>query len=250
MRYFLRLAYLGKNFSGWQRQPEAPSVQAVLEDALAIALQQPKVTLVGAGRTDAGVHALEMVAHLDLPEAIADIPLLLNRLNKMIGWDILVREMVAGPSGLHARFDAQERHYQYHLMREYDPFRQDTAAYYTFPLDFSAMAAATELLPGKRDFGSFCKSRTQVNTKICEVREARWELNGPHWVFHIRADRFLRNMVRAIVGSLLEVGRGRMAVDTFAQMMEAQDRRQAGPSAAAQGLYLSKIQYPKPLFNG
>lgn len=191
-----------------------------------------------------------MVAHLDMDQAIEERPLLVNRLNKMVGRDILIRDLVPGPEDLHARFDAVERRYEYHLVREYDPFCQDTAAYYTMPLDFAGMEEATQMLPGRRDFSSFCKVRTQVKTKICEVRQAYWELNGAHWVFHIHADRFLRNMVRAIVGSLLEVGRGRMQVRDFAAMMEAQDRRQAGPSAVAQGLYLSEIHYPKTLFDG
>lgn len=249
MRYFLRLSYLGKNFHGWQRQPNASSVQARLEWALATLLQEP-VSLVGAGRTDAGVHAREMVAHFDTSRRLDDLPLLRNRLNKMAGRDILIRDWAAGPENLHARFDALERRYQYRIVRVQDPFQQDTAAFLGFPLDIQAMREATESLLGQKDFTSFSKVQTQTRTNICTIFRASWELKGQEWVFHISADRFLRNMVRAIVGSLIEVGRSRISVEDFRQIIQAQDRRQAGPSAPAEGLYLTQIIYSKNIFHG
>lgn len=249
MRYFLRLSYLGKHFHGWQRQPNASSVQARIEGALSTLLQTD-VGLVGAGRTDAGVHALEMVAHFDLAQNLDDLPLLHNRLNKMVGRDILIRNWVQGPEDLHARFDALERRYQYRIVRLQDPFQQDTAAFMGFPLDIQAMRAATASLLGKQDFTSFSKLHTQTPTNICRIFQASWELKGPDWVFHIGADRFLRNMVRAIVGSLLEVGRARASVQDFRQIIQAKDRQKAGPSAPAKGLYLSQIIYPKNIFHG
>lgn len=249
LRYFLRLSYFGKYFHGWQRQSNATSIQAHLEEALATLLQIP-VTLVGAGRTDAGVHALEMVAHFDVPQALQDLSLLCNRLNKMAGPHVLVREWVAGPEDLHARFDALERRYQYRIVRVQDPFQQDTATYYGFPLDIKAMREASRSILGKNDFTSFTKVPSQTRTNCCTIYQASWELKGEEWVFFISADRFLRNMVRALVGTLLEVGRSRLSVDEFVGITEAKDRSEAGPSAPARGLYLASITYPKTIFHG
>lgn len=228
-------------------QPNAISVQAHLNSCLTTLLQEP-VNVVGAGRTDTGVHAREMVAHMDLSRSISDIPRSLNGLNKMLGPDVAVKEIFPVSDHYHARFDAIERHYEYHLCRKKDPFLQNLAAQLRYPLDEEAVLEATALLPGRRDFSSFSKSRTQTRTKICDLRQAHWELSEGYWVFHVSADRFLRNMVRAMVGSLLEVGRRRMTVRQFAEMLEAKDRRLAGESAPAQGLYLTKIVYPKSVF--
>lgn len=249
MRYFLRLAYFGKPFHGWQIQPNAPSVQQTLTRSLATIVQE-EVSVSGAGRTDTGVHAREMYAHFDLSEPLEDRPLIINRLNKMLGPAIAVYELFPVPENAHARFDALRRDYEYHISRIKNPFIQDLSAQYTYPLDGAKMQTASGLLLGEKDFRSFCKSRAQIDHGICRVERAEWQLNADLWVFKISANRFLRNMVRAIVGSLLEVGRGRMSIQAFEEMIKAKDRRLAGESVAPQGLYLTGIEYPKEILDG
>lgn len=247
LRYFLKLAYRGTPFHGWQIQPNALSVQEVLNQKLSL-LCASTINIVGAGRTDTGVHAKEMYAHFDLDEAIADSNGFLNRLNKMLAPDIVVFELLPVKSDAHARFDATERAYEYHLQRKRSPFSQDLASPYFYNLDLAAMQEAASKLIFKGDFGSFSKSKTQTKTNICELREAYWEERGELLIFHVRADRFLRNMVRAIVGSLLEVGKGRMTISEFQDMIAAKDRRLAGESVPAQGLYLTRVLYPEDIF--
>lgn len=249
MRYFIRLAYFGKNFHGWQVQPNAYTVQEVLNSCLSTLLQE-QINVVGAGRTDTGVHAKEMYAHFDTNAEIESPEGFLNRLNKMLGADIAVFDLLPVNEQAHARFDAVSRSYEYHICRQKDPFKRDFAAYLRYPLDLENMKQAGECLIGERDFSSFSKSNTQTHTNICKVEEAYWEVHGHSLIFNISANRFLRNMVRAIVGSLLEVGRGRMSLSDFEKMIVAKDRRLAGESVPAQGLYLSKVRYPKNTFNG
>lgn len=247
LRYFLKLAYRGTPFHGWQIQPNALSVQEVLNQKLSLLCAKP-INIVGAGRTDTGVHAREMYAHFDLEEAIADAAGFLNRLNKMLAPDIVVDQIFAVKPEAHARFDAIERAYEYHIQRKRSPFSQDLACPYFYPLDITAMQDAASKLIFKGDFSSFSKSKTQTKTNICELRDAYWEERGALLIFHVRADRFLRNMVRAIVGSLLEVGKGRMTISEFQSMITAKDRRLAGESVPAQGLYLTRVIYPEDIF--
>lgn len=243
MRYFLKLAYNGKAYHGWQIQPNAFTVQEHLNKQLSTLLRED-INIVGAGRTDTGVHAKEMFAHFDLAQKIDDVPAILNRLNKMLSPHTVVSDLFLVAEDAHARFDATERTYQYYINRVRNPFYHDLAANIFYPLDFGLMQQAAQVLCYKGDFSSFSKSKTQTKTNICEIREAFWEQNEKQWVFQISADRFLRNMVRAIVGSLLEVGKGKMSIMEFEAMIKAQDRRLAGESVPAQGLYLTRVKYP------
>jgi len=247
VRYFLKLAYRGTHFHGWQRQPNAPTVQEHLENAFATVLQET-VALTAAGRTDTGVHAREMYAHLDLAP-VADPEHLLRDLNRMIGPEIALHSLQRVRPEAHARFDATARQYRYYLSRRKDPFRHDTAHYYYGNLDVEAMNAAASILLQYDDFGAFCKSHAQSHTNICMVSQAHWQLDSHLLIFTITANRFLRNMVRAIVGTLLEVGRGRRSLLDFERVIAQKDRTLAGESAPAQGLFLERVMYPKELFD-
>lgn len=249
MRYFIHLAYFGKNFSGWQIQPNAFSVQQALNENLTKVLGF-NVNVVGAGRTDTGVHAKQMYAHFDHPTEVDNLNLLRNKLNKMLGSDIVVYDFIKVDERAHARFDAISRKYEYHICRAKNPFLQDVTALYKYYLNKELIIEATELLVGERDYSSFSKSRTQTHTNICNITEAYWDFKEDLWVFHISANRFLRNMVRAIVGSLLEVGKERMSPKAFEEMIKAKDRKLAGESVPPQGLYLVEVSYPKEILNG
>lgn len=247
MRYFLKLGYRGTNFHGWQIQPNAITVQERINEKLSL-LFSTEINVVGAGRTDTGVHAKEMYAHFDLSEPIQDKKAIRNRLNKMLSPDIVIDEIIEVLDTAHARFDAVERAYEYHIQRKRSPFTGDLVCPIYYTLDIEAMQQAAKELIFKGDFSSFSKSKTQTKTNICELREAYWEERGDKLIFHIRADRFLRNMVRAIVGSLLEVGKNRMNQEEFKQMIASKSRSLAGESVPAQGLYLTRVIYPKDIF--
>jgi tRNA pseudouridine38-40 synthase len=242
MRYFITLSYNGKNYHGWQIQPNGSSVQETLEKALSTMLRCP-ISIVGAGRTDAGVHAKKMIAHFDTDVALNTLELP-RRLNCFLPTDIAIQKIEPVANDLHARFSATKRSYEYHLVTEKDVFRTETAYFHPGTLDFDAMNQAAAQLFNYIDFTSFSKLHTDVKTNNCTIFEARWEQLSPsHWVFHISADRFLRNMVRAIVGTLLQVGTQKITIDDFKRIIESKDRCQAGTSAPAHGLYLTDVQY-------
>lgn len=249
-RFFIYLAYNGTRYSGWQTQPNAPSVQQTIEEALTTILRTP-ISLVGAGRTDAGVHAHEMIAHSDLPcQASEEAALLVDRLNKLLPRDIVIYRIVPVRQDAHARFDAVSRTYHYYLTEDKDPFSDGLMLKTYRRLDYARMNEAAALLFEYVDFTSFCKLHTDVKTNNCRVTEARWiplEKAG-QWVFVITADRFLRNMVRAIVGTLFHVGTGKLSVEDFRRIIQSQDRGQAGSSAPAHALYLERVVYPSELF--
>ncbi len=245
MRYFLQLSYFGKHYHGWQRQPKDLSVQEVLEDRLGTLLGNP-VEVVAAGRTDAGVHARIMVAHFDWEPPLRDD--LLHRLNAFLPDDIAIQQIRPVKPDAHARFDALSRTYQYRLVQHKDPFEEDSAYYLSQPLDFGAMNAAAELLLEYSDFQAFSRVHTDVKTFICDIRHARWERVGEVWTFTITADRFLRNMVRAVVGTLLEVGKGKMTREDVKTIIKSRDRSRAGASVPAKGLYLTGITYPEEIY--
>lgn len=247
MRYFIQFSYFGKTYHGWQNQPNAITVQEVLEKALSTLLRQ-KVEVVGAGRTDTGVHAKEMFAHFDF-DALDDTEQLVYRLNAFLPEDIAVQNIYRMVPGAHARFDAMERSYEYWVVREKNPFYFDLAHQVTYPLDMEAMNQAASKLLEHTDFECFSKSNTDVKTFNCDVRHAVWEVREDKWVFTITADRFLRNMVRAIVGTLLDVGMGKMAPGDIDSILASKDRGEAGVSVPAKGLYLTKVLYPKELFD-
>ncbi|MFS4417198.1 tRNA pseudouridine(38-40) synthase TruA [Maribacter sp. 2307ULW6-5] len=246
MRYFIRFSYFGTAYHGWQRQPNAPTVQAVLEDALSKLLGAP-TEVVAAGRTDAGVHAEAMYAHLDVPEAL-DTGLLVPRLNAFLPMDIAVAQILPVRPQAHARFDAVARSYRYQIVQVKDPFSMNGAHYVKRPLDVAAMNQAAEHLLGRQDFKCFSKSNTDVKTFFCDVSKAEWTVNGNACTFEITADRFLRNMVRAVVGTLLQVGLHQHAPAHVKTVIKSGNRSQAGPSVPAKGLYLAAITYPKSIF--
>ncbi len=243
----MHLAYRGENFHGWQTQPNASSVQQTIEEAISTIVRRP-TAIVGAGRTDAGVNARMMIAHLDLPDDFKvdkDGGKFLRGLNTLVGRDIAIYSLRPVAACAHARFDATARSYRYFAHRGKNPFvgRQSWQA--PDSLDFDRMNAAAALLPGRRDFTSFSKLHTDVKTNICDLRAAKWIADGEgRWYFEITADRFLRNMVRAIVGTLVEVGRGRLAPEEMNDIIERRDRSAAGTSMPGEALFLWDIQYP------
>lgn len=245
MRYFIELSYDGTPFVGWQRQPSGDSVQSCLEDALSILFRKP-LSIVGAGRTDAGVHAHQMFAHVDLDELIDQN--LRFRLNKLLPKEIAVQNIIDVSQDAHARFDAVSRSYRYHITTQKNPFLQKRSYHFAKPLNVELMNQAAKILIDHEDFKSFSKSKTDVKTYICNIQHAHWQQEGSELVFFIKANRFLRNMVRAIVGSLIEVGLRKISISDFEAIIVSRDRSQAGYSVPAHGLYLECINYPKHIF--
>lgn len=246
-RYFIWLSYNGTHYHGWQIQPNGVSVQEKLQDAISL-LMRVHTDVIGAGRTDAGVHARTMVAHFDTEE-IEQPELFLKKLNGVLPNDIAVWDLKKVKPGAHARFDAISRTYEYWVTPEKNPFHLESAARVHSPLDFEAMNKAASVLPEYIDFTSFSKLHTDVKTNNCTITQACWAKREDIWVFTITANRFLRNMVRAIVGTLLKVGRGQLSENDFRAIIEAKDRGKAGTSAYAHGLYLTDVAYPDSIFD-
>ncbi|WP_026914386.1 tRNA pseudouridine(38-40) synthase TruA [Christiangramia portivictoriae] len=245
MRYFLKLSYFGKAYHGWQNQPDSISVQEVIEQNLGKVLPF-SVAIVGAGRTDAGVHAREMFAHFDTSEEL-NCEELAYKLNSMLPKDIAISEVFPVAKEAHARFDAVARSYEYHLLQYKDVFAYERAWFFRYELDLEKMNEAAEILKRYSDFQCFSKSRTDVHTYNCRIDDARWESKNGKLIFHITADRFLRNMVRAVVGTLLEIGQGKQPVDYMHEVIKSKDRGKAGTSVPAHGLYLTRIKYPETI---
>lgn len=252
MRWFLRLAYDGTSYNGWQSQPNATGVQSVIEKALSTMLRE-NVKITGAGRTDTGVHARCMYAHFDTSRPIESQEKFLSSLNRLVGRDIAVYELFEVKDDAHARFDAISRTYRYYVSGRKNPFSRGFSWECRRQLDVDAMNEAAALLLSVDDFTSFAKLHSDAKTNICNVTVAHWErvrLPRPEFgdeemlVFTIKADRFLRNMVRAVVGTLVEVGLGKMTVDGFADVIRRKDRCSAGTSMPAQALFLEDIEYP------
>ena len=244
MRYFIELSYDGTAYCGWQVQPNGESVQGVLQRALATILRT-EVPVTGAGRTDAGVHAAKMVAHMDIP---ADLSISTNqlvyRLNGILPHDIAIHKIYPVAADAHARFSALARTYYYYVHTRKSPFLRDRSWRLVQTPDFETMNRAAALLPEYEDFTSFSKVNTDTKTNICHIRSARWvQLSDYEWRFEITADRFLRNMVRAIVGTLMEVGRGQLTLDGFREVIAKKDRSAAGDSVPARGLFLQDVEY-------
>lgn len=241
-RYFIYFSYNGAQYHGWQIQPNANTVQAELTKSMRLLLRE-EIDLTGAGRTDTGVHAKLMTAHFDTSEPIKNPDQLVYKLNSLLPYDIAVKRIEEVNADLHARFSAKSRTYKYYLTTEKNPFFKEFAAYVNYPLDFEKMNEACNILFEYRDFTSFSKLHTDAKTNNCNIMQAVWEKEADYWVFTIRADRFLRNMVRAIVGTLIEVGRGKLDAEDFRQIIEKKDRCAAGTSAPAQGLFLVEVGY-------
>ena len=243
LRYFINLSFNGKHYHGWQIQPDAISVQEVLEDKLSTLLRS-EIKVVGAGRTDTGVHASGMVAHFDIDEAIENVEETIHRLNSFLPADIAVSTMYPVLEEAHARFDAVEREYQYRVILKKDPFIKELAYHIHNVPDVEAMNKAANLLLGHQDFQCFSRSNTDVKTYYCDIKYAQWEMVDDSLLnFTIRADRFLRNMVRAIVGTLLDVGFDKTDISALKEIIDSKDRSKAGASAPAHGLFLTQVVY-------
>lgn len=244
IRYFLSLSYKGTAYHGWQTQPNAEAVQEVLQKALKVFFRFDVETL-GCGRTDSGVHATQFFAHLDLPAQLTvDREKFLKSINSLLPYDIAVFDLISVTAEAHARFDANLRAYQYHIHFNKDPFKADISWLIKDKLDFSAMQKAASIIKEYDDFGAFCKSNADNFTNICHIQKSEWELIPNGLIYHVSANRFLRNMVRAIVGTLVDVGKGKIPADAMHQIIQSQNRSAAGASVPACGLFLTQVQYP------
>lgn len=247
MRYFIELSYNGKAYHGWQNQPNAISVQQVLEHALTTLLRV-QIKIMGAGRTDAGVHASQMYAHFDM-EIPFDIEVLIFKINWFLPSDIAIHRIFRVRDKAHARFHAVSRTYKYRISNTKNVFTTDFAYKIHLPLNLEKMNEACSILLEYKDFQCFSKSNTDVKTYHCHIKEAHWVLNDTELTFTIKADRFLRNMVRAIVGTMVNIGLGKLEVEHLHTIIKSKNRSEAGFSVPAHGLYLVDIQYPDTIFN-
>ena len=243
LRYFIELTYNGKNYHGWQIQPNASSVQETINEALSTLLRK-EITIVGAGRTDAGVHAAQMFAHFDIDSTIDTLEVT-NRMNAFLPVDIVIKTLFLTDNEAHTRFNAVSRSYEYRICLGRDPFLIDTTwQIYQQELNIEKMNEAASMLLDYTNFKCFSKSKTDVSTYNCKISNSVWKKEGDLLIFHITADRFLRNMVRAIVGTLVEIGLGKKTKEDFIKIIESQDRKLAGFSVPAQGLFLTNVKYP------
>ena len=247
MRFFIELSYKGTDYHGWQVQPNATSIQSEINKAIST-IFNTEIEVTGAGRTDAGVHAKQMFAHFDLLEEF-DISQTISKLNGVLPKDIAIINIYKVNDNAHSRFDAISRTYHYYLIQQKNSFKQDTYLIHK-SLNVIAMNKACSFLLGEQDFTSFSKANTQNITNNCNVMLVKWEQIEDELVFTIQADRFLRNMVRAIVGTLLKVGEGKMSVEDIKVIIAKKDRCSAGVSVPSHALFLSKVEYPKHIFNG
>ena len=243
MRYFIWFSYDGTNYHGWQLQPNGNTVQAELQRALSLLLRE-EITVTGAGRTDTGVHARQMAAHFDTDVDI-EPDVLTRKLNGVLPVDISVSKVEQVADDMHARFSATARTYHYYIHTQKDPFKRMYSLETHYVLDFPLMNEAARILLDYDDFGAFCKAGSDVKTTICHITAAQWHQTAKDaWYFEITANRFLRNMVRAVVGTLIEVGRHRMTLDEFREVIKGGRRTQAGESMPAHALFLERVEYP------
>jgi tRNA pseudouridine38-40 synthase len=247
MRFFITLSYNGGNYVGWQIQPDGLSVQQVLQDALSTVLRK-NIEIVGAGRTDTGVHARKMIAHFDWNGEPFSEKKLMQKLNSFLPKDIAIQQIDEVQPDAHARFSAISRTYKYYITTEKEPFLHPFKYRVYHPLDVEAMNALCPVLKEYEDFTSFSRLHTGVKTNNCRISEACWEKIGNDYVFTISADRFLRNMVRAIVGTLLKAGRGRLDIQGFRRIIEAKNRGMAGNSVPGHALFLEDVVYPESVW--
>jgi len=249
MRLFIHFQYDGTNYHGWQIQPNGNTVQEELQKALSVILREP-IEVVGAGRTDTGVHARHMVAHFDLETTVSETSVseysnqLAYKLNRLLPRDISVLRIEQVADDLHARFSATSRKYHYYISTRKDAFARHYSWQIHWQLDFNKMNEAARMLVGEKDFASFCKVGSDVKTTMCNLTQAQWVKDSEtNWHFEIAANRFLRNMVRAVVGTLIEVGRGRMTLEQFQAVLSKKSRSAAGESVPANGLFLEEVKY-------
>lgn len=246
MRWFFEISYLGTAYNGWQTQPNGTGIQQVVEEALSRILRKP-VSIIGSGRTDTGVHCAQQFFQADLDDGI-DAPELIHQINSLLPRDIAIGSVRAVKPDASARYDARARTYRYLIIRKKDPLLTGRALLFFKPLDVRNMKAAAEFLIGEHDFECFSKVKTDVNHFRCDIRKAEWKESGDLLVFTITANRFLRGMVRAVVGTLLDVGIGKISVGEFKQVIEGRDRSKAGMNVSPDGLYLESVRYPSSIF--
>ena len=244
MRYFITLSYDGTRYHGWQVQPNGTSVQEKLQWALSTILRQQDIQVTGAGRTDAGVHARMMVAHFDVETMNFELQDLTYKLNRLLPQDIAIQKIEPVSDEMHARFSATSRTYHYYIHTVKDPFLRAYSCELHYPLDFQRMNEAAAILMTYDDFGAFCKAHADVKTTLCHITVAQWhQTSTTSWFFEITANRFLRNMVRAVVGTLIDVGRGRLSLDDLRKVIEGRRRTEAGESMPANALFLEEVKY-------
>ena len=246
MRYFFEIAYNGKNYNGWQTQMTGIGVQTVVENVLS-KLYQQEIKIFCSSRTDTGVHCEQQFFHVDIDKEF-DATLFIQKINSFLPRDIAVRSIRKVKPSANARFDAIERTYRYQITRTKNPFLEGLAWHYFKSADIRTMNKAASLLLGEQDFECFSKVKTDVNHFLCEIKKAEWNENGDQLVFVITSNRFLRGMVRAIVGTLLDVGSGKITTKDFQSVIRSKDRRSAGANVPPQGLYLVKVKYPSAVF--
>ncbi len=246
-RYFIKLAYNGTSYHGWQLQKGQVTVQGVINEALQRILRDDKINIIGCGRTDTGVHAREFYAHFDTKSFMEKDFDLAFKLNNYLPNDISIDRIVPIDGKAHARFDAVSRTYQYQITRKKNPFINEFAWYLHGDLDIELMNQGASILIDYKDFKSFSKANTQVKNHLCDIDEAQWSENGDLLVFTITANRFLRNMVRAIVGTLIDLGHHKIELEDLRRIIESRRRSNAGYSVPAKGLFLLSLEYPEVL---
>lgn len=247
-RYFIELAFKGTQYHGWQIQPNAITVQQIINNSLSTLLEED-IKTIGAGRTDTGVHARYFVAHFDCNNELTNNTSFLYQINSIIPADIVINSITKVNDDAHSRFDALSRTYKYYISRKKDPFSIETSYNFNQPLNTKSIHRATRIIKNNKDFSCFSKSHTSVKTNNCSIIKAKWDYNDDIYTFTIEADRFLRNMVRAIVGTLIEVGREKINLQNLRSIIESKNRSEAGYTVPAQGLFLEDIKYTKEIFN-
>ena len=247
MRYFIELSYNGSNFHGWQIQPNAVTVQETIENSLQVLLNNKTLKVTGAGRTDTGVHASQMFAHFDY-SANFEVEKLIFKLNSFLGKNIVINNIKRVHKDAHARFDASLREYKYYLTTKKDVYNSDTKYYFTKKLDLDKINKAIEIIRQNTNFRSFCRSKTDVTNYECIIYSFHYEVYNNDLIFTISANRFLRNMVRAIIGTILEIGINKISVEDLEDIIRKSNRIHAGPSVPAHGLFLTKVEYPENIF--
>jgi tRNA pseudouridine38-40 synthase len=245
-RYFLEVSYKGTNFSGFQVQANAVTIQEEIEKAFRI-LQKDELVLTGSSRTDAGVHALQNFFHFDYDKPIHAH--FIYKMNAIISDDIVIKKLIPVKADAHCRFDAISREYKYFIYRRKDPFMKDRGYFYPYKLDLEKMQQAAEMIKVYQDFTSFSKRKTQVKSFICDIQQSEWQLEDGTILYYVQADRFLRGMVRALVATMLLVGRGKISVDQFQKIIKQKDSTQAYFAVPAHGLFLVAVNYPENYFS-
>ena len=247
LRYFIELSYNGSDFHGWQSQPNAITVQETIENSLQLILKNKELKIVGAGRTDTGVHAMQMFAHFDFDQNF-DNNNLIFKLNSFLGKNIVIKDIREVSKNAHARFDARLRQYRYFITKVKDVYNGDKKFYFSKKLNLNEIDKAIEIIKTNKNFKSFCRSKTDVINYECVIKDFKYEIIKSELIFTISANRFLRNMVRSIIGTILEIGQSKISNKELIDIIDKSDRIYAGPSVPAHGLFLTKVEYPKNIF--